>query len=230
MQLHDNSPAVVFGARGGVGKALVQELERDGPVLALSRQTKPAVDITDEQSVALAAAAVLHAIGPPRLVIVATGFLHAPNISPEKTWRDLDIGHMQQAFAVNAMGPALVMKHFLPLLPRKGRSVFAAISARVGSIGDNRLGGWYSYRASKAALNQYLHTAAIELKRRAPEAICVAIHPGTVETALSAPFAKVGLKPQSPERAAQRILATLNTLDEDASGGFFDHNGREIPW
>jgi NAD(P)-dependent dehydrogenase (short-subunit alcohol dehydrogenase family) len=137
---------------------------------------------------------------------------------------------MARAFAVNAIGPALLMKHFLPLLPRSGKCVFATLSARVGSIGDNRLGGWYSYRASKAALNQIVRTAAIELRRGRPDAICVALHPGTVATPLSARFAKSGLEVQSPDAAAMRILAVLDGLTAESSGDFFDQRAHSIPW
>ena len=137
---------------------------------------------------------------------------------------------MVRAFALNAIGPALLMKHFLPLLPVDCQSVFATLSARVGSIGDNRLGGWYSYRASKAALNQLVHTAAIELARSRPQAVCVALHPGTVATALSAPFAKAGLKVRDANTAARELLAVLARLAPDDSGGFFDHSGRVLPW
>ena len=137
---------------------------------------------------------------------------------------------MAHAFAVNAIGPALLMKHFLPLLPRSGRAVFASLSAKVGSIGDNRLGGWYSYRASKAALNQLVHTAAIELARRQPEAICVVLHPGTVATRLSQPFSKSGLEVQTPAASAARLLATIDGLSASDSGGFFNHRGEALPW
>jgi len=137
---------------------------------------------------------------------------------------------MAHAFAINAIGPALLMKHLLPLLPRQGKAVFATLSAKVGSIGDNQLGGWYSYRASKAALNQLVHTAAIELRRRHPEAICVALHPGTVHTALSAPFAKTGLTVVHPAEAAQRLLSVLAGLNASDSGGFFNHDGTPLPW
>jgi NAD(P)-dependent dehydrogenase (short-subunit alcohol dehydrogenase family) len=122
------------------------------------------------------------------------------------------------------------MKHFLPLLPAQGRAVFATLSARVGSIGDNRLGGWYSYRASKAALNQLVHTAAIELARSRPQAICVALHPGTVATQLSAPFAKAGLEVRDSTTAAQELLTVLARLTPADSGGFFDHKGLALPW
>jgi NAD(P)-dependent dehydrogenase (short-subunit alcohol dehydrogenase family) len=165
-----------------------------------------------------------------RLVIDATGVLEGDGCVAEKSWRQLDPAMMARAFAVNAIGPALLMKHFLPLLPHAGKSVFATLSARVGSISDNRLGGWYSYRASKAALNQMVRTAAIELGRIRPDALCLAIHPGTVATRLSQRFAKSGLEVQSPETAATRILTVLDRLTPASSGGFFDQQGRPIAW
>jgi len=165
-----------------------------------------------------------------RLVIDATGVLEGDGCVAEKTYRQLDALGMARAFAINAIGPALLMKHFLPLLPRAGKSVFASLSARVGSIGDNHLGGWYSYRASKAALNQIVHTAAIELGRTRPGAICVAIHPGTVATRLSQRFAKSGLEVQPPELAAMRMLTVIDTLTPASSGGFLDQRGQVIAW
>ena len=165
-----------------------------------------------------------------RLVVDATGFLHDETQRPEKSWRELDPAQMARSFALNAIGPALIMKHVLPLLPFEGKAVFATLSARVGSIGDNHLGGWYSYRASKAALNQLVRTASIELTRRQPEAICVALHPGTVATRLSSPFGKAGLDVQSPDVAAERLLAVIADLGPDDSGGFFDYRGERVPW
>jgi NAD(P)-dependent dehydrogenase (short-subunit alcohol dehydrogenase family) len=225
--------AIVVGASGGIGGALHGRLSsqsRFSSVLALGRGSSPALDLTNEESIAVAARQVAGRGASLRLFIDASGLLHGDGMSPEKSWRDLDATHMARAFAVNAIGPALLMKHFLPLLPRQGRSVFATLSARVGSIGDNRLGGWYSYRASKAALNQFVRTAAIELGRRQPAAICVALHPGTVSTPLSAPFVKAGLDVQTPEEAAARLLDTIEGLGPGSSGGFFDHRGNPVPW
>lgn len=225
--------AIVVGASGGIGGALYRRLSlqsRFSTVLALGRGSSPALDLTDEESMAAAARHVAGLGGELRLLIDASGLLHGDGMAPEKSWRDLDPAHMARAFAVNAIGPALLMKHFLPLLPRQGRSVFATLSARVGSIGDNRLGGWYSYRASKAALNQFVRTASIELGRRQPAAICVALHPGTVSTPLSAPFVKAGLDVQTPEEAAARLLDTIEGLGPGSSGGFFDHRGDPVPW
>lgn len=222
------TPAVIIGATGGIGAALAEALEGQGqPVLRLGRSTTPGLDLLDEASIARAAAE----IGPGlRLVVDATGFLHDERFQPEKSLRQLDPAHMARSFALNATGPALLMKHFLPLLAREERAVFATLSARVGSIGDNRLGGWVSYRASKAALNQILRTAAIEVARTRPQAICVALHPGTVRTALSNPFAKAGLEVQSPAQSAQRLLAVMAALTPAQTGQFFDHLGKPIPF
>jgi NAD(P)-dependent dehydrogenase (short-subunit alcohol dehydrogenase family) len=228
----DTPIAVVIGATGGIGRAFVAALEQDrryASVIALGRSTSPPLDLTDEASVKAGAAfAAEH--GAVRLVIDATGLLHKPGVEPEKSWRTIDPAAMAQSFAINAIGPALLMKHFLPLLPREGKSVFATLSAKVGSIGDNALGGWYSYRAAKAALNQLVHTAAIELKRSRPEAVCVALHPGTVDTGLSAPFAKAGLDVQTPDSAVRQMLAVLDGLNAAQSGGFFTYRGEALPW
>jgi len=249
--------AVVVGAGGGIGSAVLAQLRSDARyarVLALGRRGEVAMDLTDEASIAAAATQVAQALAASgaalRLVVVASGVLQndegkaevnadvkadvkaeaKAEVKAEKGWRELDAGRMARSFAVNAIGPALLMKHLLPLLPREGRSVFAAISAKVGSIGDNRLGGWYSYRASKAALNQLVHTAAIELARSRPQAVCVVLHPGTVDTALSQPFHKSGLALQTPAEAASRLLAVIDGLAPADSGGFFAHTGEALPW
>jgi len=223
--------AVVIGASGGIGSALVERL-REMPVfsdvVALSRQSGPSLDITSESSIA--AAVKFLGAAEIRLVIDATGFLHGDGFMPEKNFREISAAHLAKSFAVNAIGPALSMKFLLPLLPKTGKSVFATLSAKVGSIGDNNIGGWYSYRAAKAALNQFVHTAAIELRRTRPEAICVALHPGTVATGLSAPFAKAGLKVRPPAEAAGDLLAVIEGLAPAQSGGFFNYKGDKVPW
>jgi NAD(P)-dependent dehydrogenase (short-subunit alcohol dehydrogenase family) len=224
--------AIVIGASGGIGGALATALEGSGAfarTLRVGRTSPPALDLRDENSIAACAKHVA-TLGVPRLIVNATGMLHSETVQPEKSWRELDAGQMAEAFAVNAIGPALVMKHFLPLLPREGKSVFATLSARVGSIGDNRLGGWYSYRASKAALNQLVRTAAVELHRRHSEPVCVALHPGTVDTRLSSPFSKDGLEVQPPAVAAERLLEVIDRLGPGDSGGFFNTRGHRLPW
>lgn len=225
--------AVVVGASGAIGDAIVCRLEEDNrfaAVIPLSRSGDRSLDLTSEASIAEAALHVADLRLPLRLVVDATGFLHDADRMPEKSWQQIDPVHMAKAFAINAIGPGLLMKHFLPLMPREGKSVFATMSARVGSIGDNHLGGWYSYRASKAALNQLVRTAAVELKRRRPEAICVALHPGTVESRISAPFRKTGLDVRSPAAAAERLIRLILALSPGDSGGFFDYRGAPLPW
>jgi NAD(P)-dependent dehydrogenase (short-subunit alcohol dehydrogenase family) len=234
--------AVVVGASGGIGSAFVEALARDptiGRIDALSRRP-PApggkvrsgtVDITDEASIEAAAARL--GDEPVDLVLVATGILHDDaGLRPEKSWRHLDAAVLERSYAVNAIGPALVAKHLLPRLRRDHKAVFAALSARVGSIEDNRIGGWYAYRASKAALNQLLRTLAIELARKWPEAVCVGLHPGTTDTALSAPFqANVPEgKLFSPAFVAERLLAVVDELDASASGGLYAWDGARLPF
>ncbi len=231
--------ALVIGAGGGLGAALVQTLSTPGEhgidgVLSLGRSTQPAIDYSDEASLENAAAWVAAQCAAEgaelRLLIVASGFLHGAAGQPERSWAQLDADYLSEVFRINAIGPALVMKHFLPLLPRQGRCAAGFVSAKVGSIGDNALGGWYGYRAAKAALNQLVKTAAIELKRRNPEALCVALHPGTVDTALSKPFAKAGLKLRSPDVAAKELLAVLSDLEPQKTGTLLDYQGNTLPW
>lgn len=224
--------AIVIGASGGIGAALVTQLAPDptfAATVCFSRNGDPALDLCIEADISACAEYVARR-GVPRLILDATGVLHGAAVQPEKSWRHLDATQMAAAFAVNAIGPALLMKHFLPLLPHDGKAVFATLSAKLGSIGDNHLGGWYSYRASKAALNQFVRTAAVELRRRNPEAICVALHPGTVDTQLSAPFSKAGLNVRSPTVAAERLLAVIDRLRAEDSGGFFNYRGELLPW
>lgn len=233
--------ALVIGAGGGLGAAFVAQLSGSSgvvdacpAVLALSRSSLPAIDYNDESSLQAAAAWVAAQCAERqlelRLLVVATGFLHGAQGQPERSLAHLDADYLRQVFQVNAIGPALLMKHFLPLLPQQGRCVAAFVSARVGSIGDNALGGWYGYRASKAALNQLVKTAAIELTRRNKESICVALHPGTVATALSQPFAKTGLKVRPPEEAASDLLKVLERLTPGDTGCLVDYQGATLPF
>ena len=225
--------AVVIGASGGIGRAVADALESGrhfAEVVCLSRSGTPSLDITSEPSIAQAAADIAARGGALRLVFDATGFLHDDEHQPEKSWTQIDPEHMRKSFATNAIGPAVLMKHFLPLLSSDGRAVFATVSAKVGSIGDNELGGWYAYRAAKAALNQLVKTASVELKRRKPQAICVALHPGTVATGLTGPFDKTGLDVQAPANAATQLLRMIDALQPGDSGGFLDRFGQKLPW
>lgn len=218
--------ALVVGASGGIGSALVAGLEaRGAEVTGLSR-SRDGLDLTDEASVAR----VLGALTPPyQMILVASGALELEGHGPEKSLRALDPAASAAQFALNALGPLLVLKHALHLLLREEELRFAVLSARLGSIGDNRLGGWYSYRAAKAALNQLVHSAAIELARSHPRAILVSLHPGTVDTALSARHR--GSQPAvPPAEAAERLLQVLGGLTPEDSGGFFDSHGLRLPW
>lgn len=232
--------AAIFGASGGIGAALVQALQARGhaTVWAGARAAPgPATDgirpftfdLADEGS--LGEAARMMADDPPDTVIVATGMLTLPDgTGPEKSLRQISAAAMVQVFQVNTIGPALVARHMLPLLPRDRRAVFAALSARVGSIGDNRLGGWHSYRASKAALNMLLKNFAIELARSHPLAIVVGLHPGTVATGLSEPFQRnvPEAKLFTPQFSANALLDVLEGLGPEHSGGVFDWQGERI--
>lgn len=218
--------ALVVGASGGIGAALVARLEGEGAeVTALSR-SGDGLDVTDEGTVA----AVLGRLsGAYDLVVVATGALSIGGEPPEKTLKSLEAGRLAAQFALNAVGPALVLKHALRLLPRDRRAAFAVLSARVGSIGDNRAGGWYGYRAAKAALNQLVRTASVEVARSHPKAVVVALHPGTVATPLTERY--LGRHPSvSPEVSADNLLRVVSHLTHEDTGRFFDWAGREIPW
>lgn len=218
--------ALVIGASGGIGAAICTALQAQGAdVTRLSRRTD-GLDITDEASVAALMGALQ---GPFDLVIVATGALEIDAHGPEKSLRHLSADALMAQFALNAIGPALILKHAMPLLPRDRRAVFCALSARVGSIGDNRAGGWHSYRTAKAALNQLIHTSAIELARSHKHAICVTLHPGTVATPFTEKY--LGRHPTvPPPEAAQNILSVLNGLTPGDSGGFYDWAGKVVPW
>lgn len=210
--------SLVIGASGGIGGALFQALQDRGPALALSRSD--GLDVTDEATVRRCLDALE---GYFDLIFVATGALGAP----EKAVRAFDPQAFAAQMAVNAAGPLLVLKHATRLLPRGRPSVFAALSARVGSIGDNRLGGWYSYRASKAALNQLLRTASIELARTHRHTAVVALHPGTVDTGFTAGY---GHHKVAADRAAANLLSVTDSLTAERTGGFFDYSGAEVPW
>ncbi len=250
-------PVVAFvqGASRGIGLGLTELLLRDEGVARVwassrsphrsdglsrlraefgERLERVAMDVTDEAAIAEAARRVKDGSGELDLLLNVTGLLHDERLGmrPEKSLRDLDMTHMRRSFEVNAIGPALVIKHLHGLMRHGRRAVIANLSARVGSIGDNRLGGWYGYRASKAAQNQITRTASIELARRAPELLCVALHPGTVDTGLSEPFQQ-GVpegKLFEVERAARQLLEVLDGLGPEHTGSFFDWAGEPVEW
>ncbi|TAD77574.1 MAG: SDR family NAD(P)-dependent oxidoreductase [Sphingomonadales bacterium] len=233
--------AAVFGASGGIGMALCAALVAGGTdvVHAGSRGGKQpagtayrpfAFDLADEASIAAAAEAMRG--DPPQWVIVATGVLTLPDGSgPERTYRRIDPAVMAEVLALNTIGPALIAKHMLGIMPRGSAFTFAAMSARVGSISDNRLGGWHAYRASKAALNMLLKNFAIEMARTHPDSVIVGLHPGTVDSALSQPFQSGLAQGQltAPQDAAANLLGVLSRLTPEQSGRVFDFRGAEVP-
>ncbi|MEM6639175.1 MAG: SDR family NAD(P)-dependent oxidoreductase [Pseudomonadota bacterium] len=239
---HIGGRCCVIGA-GGIGRALAEAaaeawgseriwlLHREGPASAVPNATgitELAIDVTDAASIQRAAAGV--GAGLAR-VIVATGTLHGPDHRPEKTLRQIDPVAMRAVFEVNTVGPAMVGRYFIPLLAKDRPGVFAALSARVGSISDNRLGGWYSYRASKAALNMLIKTFAVETRRSHPDAAIVGLHPGTVATGLSAPFQRNVPEGKlfEPRHAAEQLLSVLDRLQPSDSGHVFDWAGERVP-
>ena len=217
--------ALVIGASGGIGRAMVTALQGRGEAIGLSRRDH-GLEVTDEASVAKALGALSGAFD---LILVATGALVLDGSGPEKSLKAVSAEGLARQFAVNAIGPALVIKHAMRLLPRDRVAKLAVLSARVGSIGDNGLGGWYGYRAAKAALNQLVHTAAIEASRTRAQSVIVALHPGTVVTAL-APEQRARHPAVLPAVAATNLLAVLDRLGPSDSGGFFDWKGEVVPW
>ena len=241
--------AVVIGARGGIGAAFTDALAGSDAVtnvVATSRDVRWAeapesrskvsrktLDITDEQSLSTLAEALKNAQAPTRVILNCSGLLHEGDLRPERTWREIDAAHMAQAFAVNAMGPALAIKHLVPTMPRNALTLFVTLSARVGSIADNRLGGWYSYRASKAAQNMIVKTASIEAANRFPRLIITALHPGTVDSALSEPFTKRLAKGHvvfTADESCAHLSKVIGGLTSADSGRLFAWDATPIPW
>ncbi len=218
--------ALIIGASGGIGRALNDHLTTDGVKVTRLARSTDGFDLTDPDG----AERMLASLSDPfDLIMVASGALEINGMGPEKSMRALSAKAMMDQFALNAVGPALVLKHVHRLLPRDRRSVIAVLSARVGSIGDNRLGGWVSYRAAKAAVNQIIHTAAIELARSHKQAVCVALHPGTVKTAFTEKY--LARHPAvEPNEAAANLLSVINGLTPADSGSFYDWAGKRVPW
>lgn len=242
---------LIVGANRGIGLGFVQQLLGNPQVkqlYATHRQTATCelqaladqtdrlhllpMDITDETSIAQAVTTLRQQIDRLHLVIYCVGFLHTDTIQPEKSLQQIQANTLLRYFQVNSIGAILLAKHLLPLLKHSDRSVFASISAKIGSIGDNQLGGWYGYRASKAALNMFMHNAAIEYSRKAPKAILVLLHPGTTDTQLSQPFQRniPTEKLFSVDRTVSQLLSVIDQLHPEDSGQFFNWDGSRLPW
>ena len=221
--------ALVIGASGAIGSAFCELLNQDPScayVRELGRNSVPCLDLEEADSIA-SAASELAQEAPYQLILHAAGLLHRDEIKPEKSYSAIEADTLQAIFQVNTIGPALVLRHFLPLLDPRG--AMAMLSAKVGSIGDNRLGGWYAYRASKAALNMMIKTAAIELARTRPQTRLLSLHPGTVISGLSHPFR--GASEARPANiAAHELLSLIDRLGPADSGNFFAYNGERLPW
>ena len=218
--------ALIIGASGGIGSALAATLTAQGTQVTAVSRRDDGLDLTDEAAIARVLTALT---GPYDLILVTTGALELGPHKPEKSLRQVAPDALAAQFALTATGPLLVLKHALRLLPRDRPSHFAALSARVGSIGDNALGGWYAYRAAKAALNQLVHTAAIEIARSHPLATVVTLHPGTVDTKLTEGY-RGGHAAVPPLDAAANLLRVLAGLTPADSGGFYDWQGDRVPW
>ena len=227
--LGDGYLALVIGAGGTLGTAFCEQLEQDphcAGVRALGRHTVPELDLERPETIA-SAATELATEAPYQLIVHAAGLLHRDGIKPEKSLSAIEPEALQAVFQVNALGPAMVLRHFLPLLDPMG--AMAMLSAKVGSIGDNRLGGWYAYRASKAALNMLIKTAAIELARTRPQSRLLSLHPGTVVSGLSQPF-RGASSARPADIAAAQLLTLIDQLTPADSGHFFAYDGERLPW
>ena len=234
---------IIVGSTGGIGEAFVNSLatsEQVSQIYALSRkgQSHPSskvanltFDFTNEASIE-AAAEALRETGAFDLCIIATGLLQGQGITPEKNMRAMSLDAFQKSFVVNTFGPAITAKYFLPLMRRDTKAVLAALSARVGSISDNRIGGWYAYRASKAALNMILKTLSIEFGRRFKETVIIGLHPGTVDTDLSKPFQRNVAEGKlfTPEFSAEKLLKVIDQVEPKDSGLLFAWDGEHVPF
>jgi NAD(P)-dependent dehydrogenase (short-subunit alcohol dehydrogenase family) len=222
--------ALIIGSSGTIGSAFLELLQSDprcSQAIGIHRHSSPAINYADESSIEIAAEALAPS-GPFHLIINAIGVLHTDAWSPEKKGADLCFGQLKAIFKINAFGPAVTLSKFSRLLA-KDNAIMAVISAKVGSIEDNRLGGWYSYRASKAALNMLLKTAAIELRRTQANTKVIALHPGTVNSRLSKPFKGEQIGRPAID-AARDMLGVLNQLPLSESGSFYSYSGEKLPW
>ena len=227
---YKNSTAIVIGSNGGIGNSVYEQLKNSGQydqVLGFNRNSKLKVDITDEQDLQKLRTKILNENLNVKVFFNAVGYLHDNDHFPEKKVENININYMKKSFLINSIGSALLIKYIAPVMPNDTYSVFACLSAKVGSISDNHLGGWYSYRASKAALNQLIKTASIEYKRKKPKLTFVSLHPGTVSTNLSKPF--IGNKKTlSSDSAAKNIIDVLTSVSPDESGLLLDYNKKII--
>ncbi|WP_414565371.1 MULTISPECIES: SDR family NAD(P)-dependent oxidoreductase [unclassified Anabaena] len=249
----NNANALIVGASQGIGLGFVQKLlddERIAKIYATYRQIESAeelitlakkysgkliclsMDITEEAQIVAVIQEIKNEVNKLHLVINCVGLLHEGNLQPEKNLRQINSENLLRYFQINSIGSVLLAKHLLPLFRHREPSVFASISAKIGSIGDNQLGGWYGYRASKAALNMLMRTAAIEYKRSSPQTLVVTLHPGTTDTRLSRPF-QGNVPPEklfSVERTVTQLLSVIEQLQEGDSGQFFSWDGNKLPW
>jgi len=232
--MNKNNLAIVIGGTGAIGNAITSEIENLGfqDVIKIGTKTTPSIDFNDEDTILNTVNFVKEKHKPISILFDATGILHDPHNSfmPEKTLKNINLEFAKKNFLINAIGPSLLIKHFTPLLDSENKSVFATLSAKVGSISDNGYGGWYSYRASKAALNQLIKTASIEMKVKNKNAVFVALHPGTVKSNLSQPFQKTNLKIQDPEESAKNLIKIIDQINPSQTGKFFNWDGSELPW
>jgi NAD(P)-dependent dehydrogenase (short-subunit alcohol dehydrogenase family) len=223
--------ALVIGASGAIGSAFVQAFQADPRCLyvqAVSRSDGSGFDLLDPKSIEQQAL-MCKVLGPYQVIVDATGALTIEGIGPEKSLAQLDSSALMRNFEINAIGPVMALRHFAPLLA-SGPCIYAKLSARVGSISDNQKGGWYGYRASKAALNMLLQTAAIELQRKNPQMRVVALQPGTVKSALSKPFASSVSQLLEPHESVAGMLAALKGLTPKPGAHFVDYRGEAIDW
>ena len=246
--MSDSRTALIVGASQGIGLEFVRQFlersdidrvfatyrDRSAELLTLSdsRLTTLALDITQETQIAEALQTVKAETSELHYVVNCAGILHQDTMQPEKSLRHLNTDQLVQYFQINSIGAVLLAKHIQPFLKHRDRSIFATISAKVGSIGDNQLGGWYGYRASKAALNMFMKTTAIEFKRTCPSAIVVTLHPGTTDTRLSKPFQR-GVPPEklfSVDRTVKQLMTVIDGLTLNDSGEFFSWDGSRLPW
>ncbi len=230
--MNKNNLAVIAGGTGAIGKAIADELYKIGfsEIIKIGTNTRPSIDFNKENTILETVEYIKKKNKPISIFFDATGILHHNNLMPEKTLKRIEFEFIKKVFLINTIGPALLIKHFAPLLDKDEKSVFATLSAKVGSITDNVYGGWYSYRASKAALNQIIKTASIEMKVKNKKAIFVSLHPGTVKSNLSKPFQKINLKIQNPEESARHLIKIINSIDSSQTGKFFNWDGSEIVW